>query len=163
MNGALLNSSRQDPGDARAWPEPSAPALVCCGGKNDHVSAIASHRGGEEVIARREEPGRSLPESQLSGPHAVTAEHTPARTVHSLQAGPCCTSWARQCSAQRWNQPTAPPKLVHDQSNFITTFGNAVLATSYFWDTETSSNLGPDTTAKMCKRCWNRLTGNQTF
>ncbi|RLW02611.1 hypothetical protein DV515_00007071 [Chloebia gouldiae] len=27
MNGAERNSSRQDPGDAKAWPEPSAPAL----------------------------------------------------------------------------------------------------------------------------------------
>jgi len=33
MNGMALNSSRQDPGDASAWPEASEPALVYCNSK----------------------------------------------------------------------------------------------------------------------------------
>lgn len=34
MNGTARNSSRQDPGDANAWPEASEPALVYCNHQN---------------------------------------------------------------------------------------------------------------------------------
>lgn len=101
MNGALLNSSRQDPGDARAWPEPSAPALVCCGTKGPCVSNSHSPTA-EGVTVSREEPERSLPGSQLSASCNHQGTHS---CPHCSHTGHGITPHSTR------NQSATPPKV----------------------------------------------------
>lgn len=151
MNGALLNSSRQDPGDARAWPEPSAPALVCCG---INMTVCQQFPPTEKERASLF-PGRSQGAPfwkasslcLMQSPWNILVPTPPiaCKLVPPPRIGHGSTPHSTR------NQPTAPPKIGDDQSSFIRIYRNAVLTMSYFWNTETCSNLRPDTIAKMCK------------
>lgn len=153
MNGALLNSSRQDPGDARAWPEPSAPALVCCGTKGPCISNSHSLTAEGGTVSR-EEPERSLPGSLLSasGHHWGTRSHP-----HCSHPGHGITPHSTR------NQPATPPNI-GDASPASLEFKEMLFSLCLIFETVKTLPTGEmQQTAKMYKRCYDQLIWHQTF